>query len=325
MSGLLADIEAWGGGVMVTVIEAVGSTPRGCGSYMVVDGSGGLALGTIGGGALELEAIRRARRLLDTAETTQLHDIPLGPELGQCCGGRVTLLFERLPIAVAGQAQTPDPVVVTQLEPPFARTLEARGPMAAPGCLDFGSGGRLARLDGRRVLVQPAGRQRQPVVVFGAGHVGRALVGALSPLPFAVRWIDDRPDQFPADAAGLAEIVATSAPADQVAGLAPGAFVLIMTHSHGLDFEILRRALTRDDLGYVGLIGSATKRARFIKRLRAYGADATAIGRFHCPIGLPQVSGKEPAVIAASVAVDLLIRREQLRAVAEPATLAVVS
>jgi xanthine dehydrogenase accessory factor len=327
MSGLLDDLAAWNprGGVMVTVVQSLGSTPRGCGSYMIVDSAGRLAAGSIGGGALELEAVERARAILSGGSEAAMSDVPLGPQLGQCCGGQVTLLFEPLPIAVRGAAERGNAVVVTELEPPFARQIVDEARLDARGCLDFGSGGRIACLDGRRVLVQPPGRRLQPAAIFGAGHVGRALVRALAPLPFALRWIDDRADQFPEDARALAEVVVTAAPADQVAALPAGSFVLIMTHSHGLDFDILRRALGRDDLGYVGLIGSATKRAKFVKRLRGYGVGEAAIARLTCPIGLPQIAGKEPAVIAASVAADLLIRLSRASAAAGPVALRAAS
>lgn len=313
MTGLRADIEAWNprGGVMVTVVAAAGSTPRGCGTYMIVDRDGKLAQGTIGGGALEFEAISQARTMLEEAKSAFLQDIPLGPDLGQCCGGRVTLLFERLPIMVESNQSIENPVITMDLTPPFKRWFEDSARLSAVGCMDFGAGGRIARRDGRKLLVQEVGQPRQPLAVFGAGHVGRALVRALSPLPVALRWIDDRAELLDPEVAGSARIVLTAAPVDQIDALPPGCFVLIMTHSHGLDFDLLRRALGRADLGYVGLIGSATKRARFIKRLKGYGLDEAAIGRMTCPIGLPEVSGKDPAVIAASVAVDLLVRIER--------------
>lgn len=313
MTGLRADIEAWNprGGVMVTVVAAAGSTPRGCGTYMIVDRDGKLAQGTIGGGALEFEAIAQARAMLEGAKPAFLQDIPLGPDLGQCCGGHVTLLFERLPIAIKAAEVAENPVITTDLTPPFEREIADRARLSAVGCMDFGAGGRIARRGGRKLLVQEVGQPRQPVAVFGAGHVGRALVRALSPLPVALRWIDDRADLLDPQVADSAEIVLTASPVDQVDALPAGCFVLIMTHSHGLDFDVLRRALGRVDLGYVGLIGSATKRARFIKRLKGYGLDAAAIGRMTCPIGLAQVTGKDPAVIAASVAVDLLVRIER--------------
>jgi xanthine dehydrogenase accessory factor len=302
MSGLLDDLEIWNprGGVMVTVVEAVGSTPREHGTYMIVDPDGRLACGTIGGGALEYEAIARAQAIEASAE---LVDVPLGPELGQCCGGRVTLLFERLPVTVTGRAETAEPVVVTELTEPIRRRLSDAS--------EIGRGSH-------SMLVQPAHAPRQPVAVFGAGHVGRAIVRALAPLPFAIRWIDSRADQFPAGEEVSAAIVVTSAPLDQLDALPPGAFALVMTHSHGLDFDLVRRALARGDLGYVGLIGSATKRARFVKRLRAYGVGEAAIGRLTCPIGLPEVTGKDPAVIAASVAADLLVRMSQAKAALRP-------
>lgn len=317
MSGLLADLDMWNarGGAMVTVVAAQGSTPRGAGAYMIVGPDGTRASGTIGGGALEYEALKRAGTMLANGEQATLVDVPLGPELGQCCGGFVSLLFEPLPVTVAMRSDVPDPAVVTELFPPFRRHIEEDRAGAVRGCVLDSGGGRVRDADGKRVLIQPTGQPRQPLAVFGAGHVGTAIVRAMAALPFAARWIDNRADLLDGFAGvGNVEPVLTASPEDQVAHLAPGCFILIMTQSHALDFEIARRALGRSDLGYVGLIGSLTKRAKFIKKLTAYGVGDTAIERLVCPIGLPAISGKEPAVIAASVAADLLVRAERMAA-----------
>ena len=148
------------------------------------------------------------------------------------------------------------------------------------------------------------------VLLFGAGHVGRALALALAPLPFSVRWIDTRPDWFPALTPANAQPVATADPVAELNGAPPGAFVVVMTHSHPLDLDIVARALQLGHFPYVGLIGSATKRARFESRLRDLRVVADHIATLVCPIGAPRVRDKTPAVIAATVAAELLQRRD---------------
>ncbi|MGL5735223.1 MAG: xanthine dehydrogenase accessory protein XdhC, partial [Beijerinckiaceae bacterium] len=144
---------------------------------------------------------------------------------------------------------------------------------------------------------------------FGAGHVAQALVLALAPLPFSVRWIDGRDGVFPAAVPGSVVCVASRDPAAEIAQAPADAMVLVMTHSHALDLDIVMAALASQRLGYVGLIGSASKRARFVAQLAKAGLDAATLARLICPVGLPGLPGKEPAVIAASIAADLLMRR----------------
>lgn len=155
--------------------------------------------------------------------------------------------------------------------------------------------------------------RRLPVALFGGGHVGRALVHALAPLPFAVTWIDSRDEVFP-DA--IPDTVRTehSEPVEgAVAQLEPGSRVLIMSFSHAEDLDILmaclRRARAAGDLPYIGLIGSKTKWATFRHRLEQRGFGEADFARVTCPIGLPGIAGKEPAVIAASVVAQLLVAR----------------
>jgi hypothetical protein len=133
---------------------------------------------------------------------------------------------------------------------------------------------------------------------------------ALAPLPFAVRWIDPRPDWFPAAAPANAQPVATADPVAELDAAPPGAFIVVMTHSHPLDLDIVARALQLGHFPYVGLIGSATKRARFESRLRDLGVEAERIAGLVCPIGAPRVRDKTPAVIAATVAAELLQKRD---------------
>lgn len=152
--------------------------------------------------------------------------------------------------------------------------------------------------------------ERQPVALFGGGHVGRALVNALAPLPFAIRWVDSRDEIFPAQLPENVECEHSSPVQAAVADLASGSRVLIMSFSHTEDLDIviacLQRLRERDDLPFVGLIGSRTKWATFQHRLEIRGFTAAEIGRITCPIGVPGITGKEPEVIAVAVAAQLL-------------------
>jgi xanthine dehydrogenase accessory factor len=145
---------------------------------------------------------------------------------------------------------------------------------------------------------------RRPVLVYGAGHVGAALVRALTPLPFVLRWIDARADVITNPPRGVT-VVETPLPEAEAHAAPPGAMHLVLTHSHALDLEIVAAALTQG-AAFVGLIGSATKRATFGRKLRGRGVPEAALGRLTCPIGLPGLRDKRPAVIAASVAAQLL-------------------
>ena len=260
---------------VITVIAADGSTPREVGARMAVTKAGEL-IGTIGGGALEYAAIADARHAItDPVPSARKRDWPLGPDLGQCCGGRVTTRTEVF------QAADKDKIA--------------------------------------RLASEPNGEQTS-LLLFGAGHVGRALVMALAPLPFAIRWIDSRAEAFPSLVVRTATPVLTDHPVAEIASAPRGAFVLVMTHSHALDLDIIAQALQRPDLAYVGLIGSATKRARFESRIKAMGGTHESLSQLVCPIGLLGIHGKEPATIAASVAADLLIRREGLHKPSERAS-----
>jgi xanthine dehydrogenase accessory factor len=138
------------------------------------------------------------------------------------------------------------------------------------------------------------------VVLFGAGHVGKEVARILERLPCRLIWVDPRPDQFPAET--TARAVIEDEPIFAVDEAPPGAFHLVMTHSHALDLEIVARALQRSDARFVGLIGSETKAARFRSRLKARGIDAS---RLVCPIGLFK-AGKHPAEVAVSAVAQIL-------------------
>lgn len=307
---LLRLIDGDGAGALVTVVAARGSTPREAGARMVVS-AGGAISGTIGGGRLENEAIADASAAARTGRDGSLvRRFALGPALGQCCGGHVTLLVETFSAArrdevamlAAAVAAGPAATVAHLTEgDPVRRTL------AGPG-----EDRPAARLSSDGTLREDFGRRPRPLYLFGAGHVGRALVLALAPLPFAVTWVDARAEMFPAAMPATVTPVATDWPDALVSTMPEGAFAIVMTHDHEVDLAILHAVLVSGRAAYAGLIGSATKRARFERRMMAAGMDeATATG-FRCPIGVTGIRSKEPALIAASVAADLLVADEAL-------------
>ncbi len=185
-----------------------------------------------------------------------------------------------------------------------------RGEGEGPKVREFALGASLGQCCGGRaaVLFESIAPARWDVAVFGAGHVGRALVRLLGELPCAVTWIDARASEFPEATPRNVRRLVSDAPEDELRALAPGSDVIVMTHSHALDLEIVDGALRRGDLRYLGLIGSRTKRARFEQRLAARGRSPSDLARLTCPIGLPGVGGKRPAEIAIAVAAQLLQR-----------------
>jgi xanthine dehydrogenase accessory factor len=252
---------------LVSVVATRGSSPREAGTAMVVRPSGGFH-GTIGGGALEWRALAEARELLRLGRgESRRGALALGPDLGQCCGGRVDWQID-----VYDSSDLED--------------LESRD---------------------REEASRPRGA---PLLLFGAGHVGRALSLALAPLPFAVRWIDSRPDAFPAYKPQGFELMLSADPPAELASAPDGALVVVMTHSHPLDLAIVSEALRQNRFRYVGVIGSATKRARFESLMRKSGIPDSALAKLVCPVGIPGIGGKEPAVIAASLAAQLLLAVE---------------
>ena len=189
----------------------------------------------------------------------------------------------------------------------IARELLASG-ARAPVLERFSLGASLGQCCGgvTLLLFEPLGQRRVPIAVFGAGHVGRALVPLLAALPCRVRWIDSRAAEFPAQIPAGVEPVVSEEVVDEVDELPPGSYVIVMTHNHQLDLELAERILRRGDFAYFGLIGSKTKRARFEHRLRERGLAAESIARMRCPLGLPEVRGKLPMEIAVSVAGEVI-------------------
>lgn len=193
-----------------------------------------------------------------------------------------------------------------------AETLDlALGPATGQCCgghvvlrLERADGGTVAALQERERRALDA---RPTLLLFGAGHVGRAMATAFAPLPLRLQWIDGRAQEFPETIPAGVERILTDSPLDPLAGAPAGAGYLVLTHSHALDFEIAEAALRRGDAAYVGMIGSATKRAKFERWFRARGRDVHALEELTCPIGAALTGDKRPEVIAALVAAELLV------------------
>lgn len=285
---------------LISVLATEGSAPRGAGTRMVVTAHG--EYGTIGGGALELRVIEQARTILAHAPGTwRVQDYPLGPLLGQCCGGRVRVLVEHLDrealgwLADASEGRT----LVSLLKPGRIERLVDDGPATA-----LSARGDRPR-EGTR-LAETIGTYRRPLYLFGAGHVGQAIARHAAGLPVRLAWFDTRPLFETID--GVA--IVPEAGIEQCVAEAPeDAAIVILTHDHGLDYRLTRAALERPPVAFIGLIGSLTKRARFLSRLERDGVSVQARGRLTCPIGLPGVTGKEPDVIAIAVLAQLLQMR----------------
>ncbi|MCM2343451.1 MAG: xanthine dehydrogenase accessory protein XdhC [Alphaproteobacteria bacterium] len=231
--------------VLITVMEAKGSTPRESGTKMIVTDTA--QFGTIGGGNLEFQAIDEARKILAAAaDRAEVRDYALGPSLAQCCGGAVSVFLE--------------PFM------PLHKTL----------------------------------------FLFGAGHVGKEVIKVLEGLPLRIKWIDERENEFPSMIPANCERIVSAAPGALLRDAADDSFIVIMTHSHDLDYELVEAAMKRGVFSYLGLIGSQTKRTKFEKRLQVAGIAKEELSRLTCPIGIGGVMGKHPREIAIALAAELL-------------------
>jgi xanthine dehydrogenase accessory factor len=263
--------------VWISIERFEGSSPREVGAWMLVttdsvQGKGVKVRGTVGGGHLEFDAIAKARELLHArpfAASSQTLRYALGPSLGQCCGGVVWLRMDAVPAENIPQ-------------------LIANFPYLAGG----------------------EGLKSLKVSLFGGGHVGKAIVSALAPLPCAVHWVDSRDEIFPEQLPANVQAEHSAPVQAAVNDLEPQSHVLIMSFSHAEDLDVVAACLQRQrekkDLPFIGLIGSKTKWATFRHRLEERGFSADELAHITCPIGLPGIAGKEPEVIAASVAAQLM-------------------
>ena len=289
LTSLHAAIAAHGQVARVVIAEVQGSSPREVGVAMLVWNGG--QSGTIGGGALEYQAAQQAF----AREGFSRH--PLGPELGQCCGGAVTLLTE---VYDADRLATLD-----------GETVIARGPSEMPLAVKrLTTCARNQGVDLRPRMVQgwfvePVAQPTTPLWIWGAGHVGRALVDVLHPMPeIEITWVDTAPNRFPDMIPEGVNALPASDPLRVVAHAPQDAAHLILTYSHALDLSLCD-ALLRHGFAFAGLIGSDTKWARFTSRLRKLGHTDAQISRICCPIGQKSL-GKHPQAIAVGVAAQLL-------------------
>lgn len=288
--------------VLVTVIAAEGSSPREAGAKMLVLKDA--FVGTIGGGGLELRVLETARGFFEKDVSPQFEDIPLGPDLGQCCGGFVHLVYEKIGRGDLGWLWN------------WLRAEQG----IAPGVLTtrFGEGGGKewraqpvetpsTHFDKQKcVLTEEVRRERLPVWIFGAGHVGLAVASVLATLDFEVTVVDERQEWLDKLDTAKTNPLFSLVPEGEVARVPTGGYVLVMTPTHALDFDICAAALARDDLPYVGMIGSRSKRAQALRYFASQNIPEAAIERFVSPIGLTGLRDKRPAAIAVSVAAQLL-------------------
>ncbi|WP_229380904.1 xanthine dehydrogenase accessory protein XdhC [Shewanella psychropiezotolerans] len=233
--------------VLVTLVGVSGSTPRNSGTKMVISQAD--IFDTIGGGHLEHKTIKHARTMLAVGKNCQhLEHFQLGSNLGQCCGGNASVLFECF---------------------------------AAVGV---------------------------NIMLFGAGHVGKALIPILAQLPCHVTWVDSREEQFPANIEMYPNVtkVVTEEPEFEVGSMPEHSYFVVMTHNHQMDFEISQAILKRADFSYLGLIASDTKWRRFKQRYKHRDVDQNQVARMSCPIGLEQVGGKLPIEVAVSVSAEII-------------------
>ncbi|HSD38024.1 MAG TPA: xanthine dehydrogenase accessory protein XdhC [Rhodocyclaceae bacterium] len=344
--------------VLVTVAQTRGSAPREAGTNMLVSMTH--AVDTIGGGHLEWEAMAHARAmLLQATSAPALQRLSLGASLGQCCGGVVWLVFERIgqsarhewierlgliesgrsltrellaegssqwTICSPDEAQRNPGACLDTYHPPSPAPDGAPSPQGegtatsgpdASRSLSLGERGSGARSDAPSIettntwhFTQTLTPPRFNITLFGAGHVGAAIVHVLSTLDASIRWVDVRDDLFGTAPANVT-CIATDAPEEEVDHASPDTFFLVLTHSHALDLELTARILKRDAFAWFGLIGSRTKRARFEHRLHAQGVAAAQLARMTCPIGVSGIRDKAPQAIAIAVVAQLLQAREQ--------------
>lgn len=315
--------------MLVTVAATRGSAPREVGAKMIVTARE--TFGTIGGGQLEYRCARLAFDALASGErAVRFRKFALGSGLGQCCGGVVEILFEHV---AAGACEWLDELEMFYAErrPVVMVTTASQKLLVSDGYLyperaagdtavlltnaqeilrDCRGATTLRLAEGGIALYEPLRDSDFHIAVFGAGHVGAAVVDVLSRLDCRIRWIDSRRGMLPESPPPGVLPIETESPVDEVGALPAGAYYLVLTHSHPLDYEICGRVLARDDFAWCGLIGSRSKRRRFEKLMRQQGMSGQRLDRLTCPIGVDGIAGKRPAEIAIAVAAQMLRVRD---------------
>lgn len=275
--------------IVITLVAISGSAPREAGAKMLV--WNGAQAGTIGGGELEFRLSKLAKEMLELSTVQPvLQDFPLGPLLGQCCGGFVTAMLEPLKEHCFGDEK-----------------------MSAQTCLQSGEKKLITVNDdnaeiiicaNQKYVIEPPRHKPTSIYLFGAGHIGSAVAKILLDMDVDLHWIDNRPE--------MADLVQVCEDPIQQAKQAPdNALFVIVTHSHDLDYKLCRCILAKSQIRFCGLIGSDTKKARFIQRLQKDGISEKQIGQLTCPVGLDGIGGKHPTEIAVAIAGQLLQKMKE--------------
>ena len=294
--------------ILVTVGMVKGSSPRETGAKMLVTDH--QVIGTIGGGNLEFFAIEHAKQCLISSAENEVsqHTTSLTPSYDQCCGGVVQLIFERIDPQTStwlkelteyyNQKQTNQAWLVTDTQKNirFFKTFEH----------SHQCGTEPKALCEKEILQEPLHNQAIPIVIFGTGHVGKAIINQLHHLNVEITCIDSREEQMPTIDACNVQSIHSKNWNKYVNEAHDGVYFLVLTHSHTLDYEISEAILKRNKHHYFGLIGSKTKKIRFQRQLKASGITEKQLNQMTCPIGLPSIKGKTPGVIAASVVAQIL-------------------
>ncbi|WP_338849368.1 xanthine dehydrogenase accessory protein XdhC [Massilia sp. W12] len=311
--------------ILLCISATQGSSPRAAGAAMLIGPD--FAFDTIGGGQLEWQAMQQARQMLAQGTHSETAKISLGPSLGQCCGGVVHLLWRRLgqaelhALRALGASGARGSMALYLEDAPHCRLALWQ---AEQLCYADADAQEAAQQNARASLRIALGAPAAHVLIYGAGHVGAALLQALLPLPCRVTWADSRADAFAhlpphLQAAPDVHYLDEYSPAALAAWLKQSGHekpdaLLIMSHNHQLDLELCALTLAQEDSrpAFLGLIGSASKATRFTRRLQQRGIAPAQLARLRCPIGLPGLHAKHPAIIAASVCAELLMHWQTL-------------
>ncbi|MEB3753419.1 xanthine dehydrogenase accessory protein XdhC [Acinetobacter sp. MD2(2019)] len=310
------DLNGWANDerpmVLVSVVRADGSTPREVGASMLLrfdSQQQWQQSDTIGGGHLEFQAIDIAQAMLTGSEPRIrfVERFNLSARLGQCCGGVMWLLFEKIApskddlLAYHQAWQTGQTIVrSTRLDQASTWHIGTHQPLHSTPKFDQSNTAWQWTQ-----TVQPYAMR---VMIFGAGHVGEAIVRCLLPIGVQITWVDNRDDIFPQDVQNQVRCISSDVPEAEITHFDRSGAILILTHDHQLDLQLCFEALkpTQQPFAYVGMIGSKSKRAIFEKRMQARGYTETELQRLVCPIGIDGITSKQPAIIAVSVVADLL-------------------
>ena len=332
------------GFVLLTIISTKGSTPCSNGDKIVFSGAESV-FGSIGGGNLEFKALSFAEELLSlNSNGTYLKKYPLGASLGQCCGGYVNVMFESFIQSDATNSwietvsnllqDNEDFIVATivdsnsEIEFSSKKFVYLDGNLSpniddkkitslitksakdllllsdSPTIVQFeNQSGALTEVCFEKVLTSEV----QPVVIFGAGHISRALMPILINLPIKIYWVDDRAEQFDKYQGDTSQIdIICDDFVQSIPDLPDSSYCLVITYSHQIDFEICEKMITQNNFSYLGMIGSEIKGKKFRDRFHQKNFSEEVINKFICPIGDKQKFLKSPAAIAVTIAMDLI-------------------